>query len=189
MCHFITAISSGNINVESINKIGKDFELEFENCENDFIQSQLKANEHYIAKVSKYCDCGTLLGSLNKKKTNNLQRVEKTELEKLKKKGWSDSKIERFIADKNKNTQKYAFSFEQQRERAVENIKEWTDFISRLFAETSIETFGLLLHWYSGSVENERIKINNREIISAIDLTGMNLLEMDEDNLYLIQKR
>ena len=188
MCHFITGVFSGNVTVESINAIGKDFELKFENCENDFIQSQLKTSEHYIAKVSKYCDCGTLLGSLNEEKANNIQRTEKAELEKLKKKGWSDSKIERFIADKNKNIQKHAFSFEQQREHAIENIKEWTDFINRLFAKTSIETFGLLLHWYSGSVENERIKINGKEIVSKIDFTGMKLLEMEEGKLYLIRK-
>ena len=185
MCHFITGVFSGKVTIESINAIGKDFALKFEYSENDFVQSQLKASEHYIAKVSKYCDCGTLLGSLNKEKANNLQRIEKAEFEKLKKKGWSESKIERFIADKNKSIQKQAFSLEQQREYAIEGIKKWTDFINRLFSETSIETFGLLLHWYG---QNERIKISSREIVSITDFTGMKLLEMDEDKLYLIRK-
>lgn len=188
MCHFITGVFTGKVSVESINAIGKDFELKFENCVNDFVQSQLKSREHYIIKWSKYCDCGTLLGSLNEEKTNNIQRVKKSELEKLKKKGWSNFKIERYIADKNKNIQKQAFSLEQQKERAVENIKEWTDFINRLFAETSVESFGLLLHWYSGLVETERIKISGRETILSTNLTGMNLLEMEEDKLYLIRK-
>lgn len=180
----------GNHKVEAndINAIGKDYALKFGYCENDFVQNQLKPGEQYIAKMAKYCDCGTLLGSLNKKKTDNIQRIEKAELEKLKKKGWSYSKIERFIADKNKSAQKQAFSLEIQKANAIENIKEWTDFINRLFTETTIDTFGLLLHWYSGSVDYERIKINRRERVPKIDLTGMKLLEMEEDSLYLICK-
>lgn len=188
MCHFITGIISGRIAIEEINSIGKDYGLKFGDCENEFVQNQLKPGEHYIAKMSDYCDCGTLLGSFNNKKTSNNRQIEKAELEKLKQKGWSDAKIQRFAADKNKNIQKQVFSLEMQKANAIENIKEWSGFIDRLFAETSISTFGLLLHWYSGSISNEKIKINNRENIPKTDLTGTILLEIEEDSLYIIYR-
>ena len=191
MCHYITGtFESSKIGIEHINAIGKDFGLQFVDCKNDFIHAQLDSKEHYIAKVSKYCDCGTPLGSWNKEHVKSIQRAQRSqeaEIEKLKKKGWSAAKIERFLTNRDKNNEKRGLSSQQQYEKATEDIQQWVNFINQLLSKTSIETFGLLLHFYSGSIENERIKISRKQV-AFNDLLDKILIEMDEDTLYLIQK-
>ena len=44
---------------------------------------------------------------------------------------------------------------------------------------------GILLHWYSGSLDDEKIEIKSIERIPLTDELEKNLLSMSEDVLYL----
>ncbi len=186
MCHYITGIISGETTIAEINSIGKEFGLEFEACPNEFVQKQLKYGESYILKHSKYCDCGTPLGMLNQKNAKQAEGVKDSEIEKLKQKGWSEAKIQRFLNDKNKRVEQKAKKLEPRKSSAESGVQEWVGFCKKLFETTSIKTFGILLHWYSGLVESERIKLNGRHLIDKSNLTTKNLLEIEEDTLYII---
>lgn len=186
MCHFITGIFSGKTSLEEINAVGKEFGLQFEDCKNEFIQKQLKHDETYLLKCCKQCDCGTPLGSQNPQKINPAENIGTSEIEKLRRKGWSETKIQRFLSDKNKNTEKYIRGSEQSKAAAENELQEWVAFYRKLFESTDIKTFGILLHWYSGSIESERITIKKRVLISRSELTIKHLLEVEEDTLYII---
>jgi hypothetical protein len=150
------------------------------------VQNQLKSEESYIWKRCKYCDCGTLLGSFNEKNAKQTEGVNELKIEKLKRKGWSETKIQRFLNDKSKKIEQNAKDLERQKISAENGIQEWVDFCKKLFEMTSIKTFGILLHWYRGGVSSERISLNGRVVIDKSELATTNLLEIEEDTLYII---
>ena len=186
MCHFITGSISGKITVQELNSVGQEFGLQFETCPNEFVQKQLKSGESYIWKCCKYCNCGTSLGTLNEKNIKRTKGVSNLEVEKLKQKGWSETKIQRFLNDKNKKAEQNDKDLEQ-RKLSVENgVQEWVDFSKKLFETMPIKTFGILLHWYKKGIFNEKITLNERILIEKSELTAKKLLEIEEDTLYVI---
>lgn len=186
MCHFITGIISGKITIEEINSIGNEFGLQFEKYSNEFVENQLKSDETYIWKRCKYCDCGTPLGMFNRQDNNQTEESQNAEIAKLKQKGWSDAKIQRLMNDRNKKAEQEANKFEQSKLSASHEVQKWVNFIAKLFDSISIKTFGILLHWYSGGVDTERIKLKKRVMIDKTKLSTKNLLEMEEDALLII---
>lgn len=187
MCHFITAICSSKTKIAEINAIGKTYDLEFEDCENDYITKQLLKTEKYLWKKSKMCDCGTSLGedSFNNNKT---VRVEKSEVEKLKKKGWTETKITRYLADKKKKEDKIAQQNETILKRKSNELDNYVQFLQEVLKRVDTEVFGLLLHWYSKSPETENIKLSDRRYIQSKALTVLDLKTLEEDKLLCVTK-
>jgi hypothetical protein len=68
------------------------------------------------------------------------------------------------------------------------DISNWIEFLDRLFAGTKIRHFGLVVHWYIGGIETERIKFKDRVKVAVAHLTPDTLLEMDEDVIYDVQR-
>ena len=186
MCHYITGSISGKVTVEELNTVGQEFGLQFETCPNEFVKNQLKSEESYIWKRCKYCDCGTLLGSLSEKNTQQAKKADESEIKKLRRKGWSEAKIQRLMNERNKKEERYTEDLEQRKTSAQNGIQEWIDFCKKLFEITPIKTFGILLHWYGGGISNERINLKGRISIDKSELTAKNLLEIEEDTLYII---
>jgi hypothetical protein len=187
MCHFITAICSEHTKLADINAIGKNYSLEFVECNNEYITKQILKKEKYLYKVSKMCDCGTSLGEASTGKPNP-DRIKKSEIDKLQKKGWSDSKINRYLSDKKKSEDKVAQQNEQALNRPSNELENYVNFIQELFMNTNIETFGFLLHWYSEGIENENIKLSDRKTIFFKDLTVLDLKTVEEDSLLCLKK-
>jgi hypothetical protein len=187
MCHFITAICSSKTKLSDINSVGKTYGLEFEDCENEHITKQLAKTEKYLWKKSKMCDCGTSLGeaSFINDKT---ERVQKSEIDKLKKKGWTEAKITRYLADKKKSEDKIA----QQNDAILNNksneLDNYVNFLQEVLKKTDTDVFGLLLHWYSKSPENENIKLADRRNIISKGLTVFDLKTLEENQLLCVTK-
>ncbi len=188
MCHFISGLILNDFELADLNEIGTLFSITFSKCENEFVISQLSGKESYLIKDSKYCDCGTELGVLHRMKNTDDNRIEKSELEKLKQKGWSDSKIQRWISDKKKISDREKRQFNDYKYAEHADIQRWVGFINELFAKTKITKFGLMLHWYKGSVVSEKIKILNRVKIKSNDFNDQTLLQIKEDTIYFIEK-
>ena len=182
MCQYITGTISGRITIEELNSVGKEFGLKFEACPNEFVQKQLKSGESYIWKYCDYCDCGTILGAFSKKRVTH--KIE-LEVEQRKQKGWSETKIQRFLNERNTGIERSKSYAETENE-----IREWVDFCKKIFETTPINTFGILLHWYNGdfSLYDERITLNRRVIIDKSELTVKKMLEIEEDTLYVISR-
>jgi hypothetical protein len=100
MCHFISAVIDSQANLDDLNKIGQNHNIIFDTCTNNFVIEQLKKTERYLQRDSKNCDCGTELGLLRQSNSFATFRMEKSESEKLIKKGWSQSKINRWVEDR-----------------------------------------------------------------------------------------
>lgn len=187
MCHFITAICSSNTKLTEINSIGKIYGLEFEDCANEHISKQLLKTEKYLWKKSKMCDCGTSLGEASFK-NDKTERVQKSEIDKLKKKGWTETKITRYLADKKKSEDKITQQNETILNRQTNELDNYVHFLKDVFKKTDTEVFGLLLHWYSKGPETENIKISDRKNIVSKALTALDLKTLEEDKLLCVTK-
>jgi hypothetical protein len=188
MCHFITGLIDKQISLDDLNKVGHDNAITFDKCDNDFVKSQLKADEDYLVKRTKFCDCGTHLGLVTRTNTPDTTRVEKREVDKLKKKRWSETKIKRWLTDREKTIEKDKIKYDRIVNGVHLDIANWIDYMNKIFTETGIEHFGLLLHWYKGGLESERIKLKDRIKVKIRDLTPDTLLNMDEDVIYEVRR-
>ncbi len=184
MCHFISGVITQQTNIDDINKVGQRYSITFEKCDNNFVISQLKESEVYIKKNSKICDCGTELGMLKRMNLPETFRIEKSEIEKLNKKGWSESKINRWTEDRKKDVEKKRKQYNSRANELHTDIENWLTYLRNLFEQTSVSHFGLLLHWYKGGLENEKIKLNERRKVRISEVTEDILLNIDEDILY-----
>jgi len=187
MCHFITAICSSKTKLTDINLIGKSYGLEFQDCDNEHITKQLSKTEKYLWKKSKMCDCGTSLGEASFK-DDKMERVEKSEVDKLKKKGWTDTKITRYLADKKKSGDKVAQQNEITLYRQSKELDSYANFLQEVLKKADTEVFGLLLHWYSKGPETENIKLADRKSIPSKALTVVDLKTIEEDKLLCVTK-
>ncbi len=183
MCHFISGVIARQTNMDDVNRVGQDHTITFDKCENTFVTGQLKASEIYIKKNSGVCDCGTELGIL--KRSPEIFKVEKSEIEKIIKKGWSESKINRWTEDRKKGIEKNRKKYKSPSNESYTDIENWATYLRNLFEQASINYFGLLLHWYSDDgLETEMIKLTERKRIRINEVTEDILLNIEQDILY-----
>lgn len=187
MCHYITAICSSKTKVIEINSVGEAYGLKLEECDNEHLRKQLLSTEKYLLKTTKTCDCGTCLGEASSKNYKK-ERIQKSEIDKLIRKGWSETKISRYVADKKKIEDKIAKQNDSLLDTHNNELANYVSFIREVFKRTDTEVFGLLLHWYSKTPETENIKLIDRKSISSNSLTVMDLKTIDEDSLLCVTK-
>ncbi|MBI1781962.1 MAG: hypothetical protein HYR66_11425 [Sphingobacteriales bacterium] len=161
--------------------------MEFEDCNNEHITKQLSKTEKYLWKKSKMCDCGTSLGEASFK-NDKTERVQKSEIDKLKKKGWTETKITRYLADKKKSEDKVAQQNDAILNSKSNELDNYVNFIQEVIKNTDTEIFGLLLHWYSKGTESENIKLTDRKIIQSKTLTVLDLKTLEENKLLCVTK-
>jgi len=184
MCHFITAVIDKKTSLDSLNELGKEYIISFNRCGNEYVEKQLRETEQYLAKHGKYCDCGTQLGMLTREQSPDLMRVEKRDIEKLERKGWSENKIKRWIADREKSIEKDKARYENLRNGRHTDADNWLLYFNKAFSHGQMARIGLLLHWYKGATASERIRVKDRRKILISELTEEILLQMEEDVIY-----
>jgi hypothetical protein len=182
MCFYITATLPKGTQVDNFRNILDQNKMAFTPIINSKVQSQLRPHELYFRATKNYCDCDTVLGSLN-----NLQEFNKISNSKkvkaLKKKNWSDVEINKWIDSKLRNRQKKSGKKLSPVERKNET-ERWMKFLNDLFDNKIVSRIGLLKHWYEQGLEEEPIEIIKTQKIPINDLTADLLLNMNEDILY-----
>jgi hypothetical protein len=182
MCFYITATLPKGTKIDNFRKILDMYKMEFSKIHNSFIESQLRPNELYFRATMDYCDCDTVLGSLNKLQDfQTLYNSKKVKT--LKKKNWSEEDIHKWIDQKlktkNKKTGKKLTPIESK-----EQINRWINFLHDLLDNKAVSRIGLLKHWYNKGLDDERIQIKENKKISINGITQEYLLNLEEDVLY-----
>ncbi len=142
----------------------------------------------YIARKKGDCDCATDLGLIARAESKDTAKVQQKELEKSQKKWWSASKIQRWLDDKEKKSEKDGTKKDRIINGAHIDGENWINYIKALFTDTDISHFGLLLHRYKGWVDSEMVKLQERKTVRINDLTADILLRIDEDVMYDIKR-
>jgi hypothetical protein len=105
-------------------------------------------------------------------------------LKRFRKKGWSEPKIETWLKEwerKTRNIKTHAEQFPVSAER-------WVAFVIGTLNSGQVESVGLLLHWYSGALDTERIDLKRTEKFGARKVDEDVLLNIEQDVLYLFLK-
>ena len=181
MCQFNLLIANQKEDSDDLKRIITENGFHYRELENDSLSKQIGNNKKIILTTKGNCDCGSILG-INHQDSSPKLNVEK-EKKKLKKKKWSQTKIDRYLADKIKSEDKKI-----QDSRLSEETEEfnWIRLSEQLIRE-QIE-FGILFHQFAGLIEEEEIKIVriNQKLIG--ELKKGELRNFRENELHWIKK-
>jgi hypothetical protein len=171
MCHYITLVvggaEEGDVDraMRRHGRVARAFRVES-------IQTVLRPNEtQYL--TTNTCDCGTALDRGRLPPTDH-----KAGVAKLRERGWSQSKVDRWLNDKIK-------AAEREGTRAGQRIEFWTGVLQEFRTNPSVSTVGLLLHSYSGAMVNEVFDVKRTELGARQSLESA-LQAMQEDTLLMV---
>lgn len=186
MCHFITATLPGEIDPKKAVEIFARHKLGFKEIENESVRHHLEPGDIYILTTSGHCDCGTVLGSQYRDPELTDEQKEsfrKRDIEKLKKKGWSQAKIDRWLKEAELTADKEKRGEELEHEYGVRFASDWVAFIGDILSSKVASRVGLLVHSYSGGL-GARIPIAGKKQVNLKELNENVLLRMSEDVIY-----
>lgn len=173
MCFYITATLPPDFSIPEAEMIASQFERDWALFENPFIRKYLLPGEQYFYTTKGHCDCGTTLGSKNSR--HRSQSSLDRHVKKFRNKGWSEAKIERWLEEK-------------QRPKPGGDTFPWKSLISSFIEKGNAEYVGILLHAYSGILDNEKIEIKKIEEIDISQLSEEYLCMVEEDVLYRFRR-
>lgn len=185
MCHFITCLVAPGVSLLELQPLCSKYGMLFKPIDNPFVCAQLPPGQ-YVRATRSVCDCGTPLGSLVAKDNQKIlaegESAHAVAVAKLKKKGWSQAKIERWQAEKEAASERSSL---QRANSSGADLNSWCQFIKGFLVASEGKALGILLHWYSGSLDDEKIHIKSIEHLPLTEELEKNLLSIGEDELYL----
>ncbi|TKR29347.1 hypothetical protein FCE95_14420 [Luteimonas gilva] len=177
MCHFITAVLSSEAYQASLDALARKHGRIFQPLSNPSIQRQLRQGQQYFRTTPGHCDCGTALGAGRRKGFDATYWA--AEEQRLLKKGWSKTKIDRTMAQKR---DKAASDDRGLEARASSGLAPWVGLIRETLDSGIATELGLLLHQYRGALD-EDIPLQGAETIRTDDALADALRLMREDVL------
>lgn len=175
MCHYVTLVMSAEAH-DRLAAIFPTYYLSPYQIINPSVTSHLKPGELYWCARAGLCHCGTGLGSM-RDRGPRFSAEEIRELNRLRKKGWSEARLERWQAEKREAVERQSQATE---ERYKPSANRWYEFL--LASHT--EKIGILLHWYGHSVETELLAGLQREVVRRSELDVGFLMQIKEDVIY-----
>jgi hypothetical protein len=185
MCHFITAILPATAPLDALRRLAHDHRLALTEVHNPHVEAQLQPSERYYLTTLGGCDCGTVLGSNQRReRRSHAKQPKEREVAALRRRGWSGSKIERWLSQHAIAVSRDARVQRVYAESDALEAADWQEFLVQVLASGSA-FIGLLLHWYRGSYLREHIQISSRHCIPAAEITPHFLTQLSEDELYV----
>ncbi|MHC4608561.1 MAG: hypothetical protein ACYTAF_16745 [Planctomycetota bacterium] len=151
--------------------------------DNRSVMQQAGRGCRYYSTTRGICDCDTSMGSATGEEEYEEDRIEK-DLEKLRGKGWSKAKVDRWLQDK----EKAARNRERSRRACGEAAGEWVAFLTEFLEASGAPFVGILLHWYNGQL-SERITLKGIREVPLGRLTDDFVAHMEEDVVYRFVNR
>jgi len=182
MCLFITATLPATAAFAPIEAIARAHGRRFRAQSNASIEAQIGEDRRSYVTTPGHCDCGTVLGSRSTAKGRATDWAK--EEHKLARKGWSDARIARAIAQKRASEEDHDANAIR---RAESELFSWQALIASVLASGKASEIGLLLHMYSGALDAPFAMRETRHLGSSDTIRDV-LLAMDEDVLYVFRK-
>lgn len=155
MCCFITLIVPTE-NADAVRAVMKRNGRAASPIDNPSIRKVLHDGEHQYLTTSGYCDCGTALDPLHETPEVLEERLAK-EAQKMKRKGWSATKIARAIEDRRKTDSRPDGG-------GSDSLELWNAVLHQLGGELKLPYAGLFVRFYSGSVATEMFNASRRQV-------------------------
>lgn len=155
MCIFITVICAGS-DEDLISGILINAGRSAEVIDNPSLRKSIDEGDIQFITTNGHCDCGTILGD----EPQGISDKFAADIKKLKRKKWSQAKIDRYVADQKKTAKKR----EKQREaHGGDSAEMWADIISKAMT-SGAQKIGLFYRMYSGLILNERFEPTVRSV-------------------------
>ncbi|MEX6632216.1 hypothetical protein [Hyphococcus lacteus] len=122
------------------------------------------ATENYYFTCNGHCDCGTRLGSSYLGIETHSKAAEETIVGDLRKKGWSDAKIQRRLHDLKKTKAKIERTMESLSEHWGSELESWIELIQKLFSQKLTSHIGITVNDYSGLLNNPKFSLKRTEL-------------------------
>lgn len=171
MCYLITLVVDG-ADEARIDAFMRDRGRRAQRSNNPAIAAALHRSEQQYSTSVMQCDCGTALAPKSAADPDYAPQAAK-----LRRQGWSEAKIERALAQKRKAAHRPP--------RGLDSVEYWASVLRDLPAAASASGAGVLLHWYSGSFEDEEFAVTSAEAsVATIDAS---LAALSEDVLLRVR--
>lgn len=178
MCYFITLVVRGADDA-TIAKIADRYGRRAKRIDNRSVATALAEDEAQYLTTVGHCDCGTALAP----KASHVAGRRAEQALKLAKEGWSLAKIERWLSDREKADNR---AEGRTHANTSDSIELWSKIVHDIVLTPGVEEAGLLLHYYSGSVETE-VFWPTREKISIHQFAAC-LTNMRENELLMARR-
>lgn len=182
MCHYVTATLPRDVDVSALDAIARRHGRQFAPLENTSIVAQVGPGQAYFLTTTGHCDCGTALGYARPSTRRTPDRD--AQMARFEKRGWSQAKIARAMAQKQEAAQSPRRHAEA---TTAADLNRWQAFITAVLESGLTQELGLLLHFYDGGLDGT---------VTLADITSCRLAELDvhrlghmaEDILYRIRR-
>ncbi len=175
MCYYIALVVRGS-DAATIDGVLRRHGRQAKPINNASVSGALVPGEAQFLTTVGHCDCGTALAP------TVIDRAERRteQIAKLAKKGWSQAKIDRWLSDRVKADDR---ADERRHANTPDSIDLWSRIIADLLATPGVQHAGVLLHFYSGDVEDEVLE-PIRETVPIRDFEAR-LANIREDQLLM----
>ena len=171
--YFILAVLPDSTNWIQFESVCRQLKIYLKPIENQSLKSQIgDIRAGLVSTRNDHCECDSSIGWDHKPHPQS-EDSEKREREKMKKKGWSEAKINRALADRGSANQ--ASSNNQE-------LDSWLAFINATVKNS--RSLSLLLHFYSGDIAKKTIKISKKVQMKIATCERKTLTAIQCDTLY-----
>ena len=155
MCHFVTLIVPTE-NGDALRAVMERHGRAASPIDNPSIREVLRDGEQQYLITSGHCDCGTVLAPRHETPEGFEDRLAK-EVAKMKRKGWSATKIARAIEDRRKAGSRPDGG-------GSDSLELWNAALQQLGRELKLPYAGLFVRFYSGSIATETFSASRRQV-------------------------
>ena len=171
MCTYIAAVLPAGTDAKATGELFKKHDLGFYPIHDR--PPAISKDQLYVLTFTQNCDCGTVLGRGYIR--NPHPKEPESEIPKLRKKGWSDAKINRWLEDKTRKADPHDT-------RSEEELARWMATIQDIVTSGITTSLGLFVHFYNEGYDADIIKRVER--VKLMDLSPELLLGLADDTLY-----
>jgi hypothetical protein len=176
MCQFNLAILDSDSDDVKLKEIFEGNGFYFSLIKNQNLDKLIGPEFKVVFTTKTHCDCGSVIGIDTD--DNSSKRDIENEIKKLKRKKWSDTKIKRYL----ENREKVDSRKKTERELIEsDELDRWQLIIKDCFNKSISNHFGILIHFYSGLIDKEEfihIKMD-RKSIKEFEIESLRTLEFD----------
>lgn len=182
MCQYVTLLLPQGAGIEGLQRVCER-EKGFIPVENPSVLAQAQPGDRYFRATGGVCDCGTPLGRGNNF-TGRVSLDEARETARLRKKGWGDARIARWLDEKRTERMRDEEATLARVEANHQYATFWVDFLTNALTSGYTPRLTLLLHWYRRGLEDEKFPELPQETVPLSRVTPELLTYLKEDTLY-----
>jgi hypothetical protein len=180
MCRFVTAILPREADAAELVAVFRTHGRACHAYVDAALAAQIDSAQITCRTTTGHCDCDTPLGEAHS--AARRARDPENAAARFRRKGWSEAKIERALAQRNEADSRPRTV--ARGEQPQTSLREWCILIREALALPGVATVGLLIHDCNSGTSDETIVSRGREAVPAVDLSETLLAAMHSNTIY-----